>query len=51
LIVGIALTTVGTSANATFGPVGNKMTVKDRGPGVKEKGKPAQPIEKDDEDD
>jgi DNA-directed RNA polymerase subunit RPC12/RpoP len=43
----VAITALGTSANATFGTVGNKPPPKTVAPAV-EKAKPKQPIEKDD---
>jgi len=47
----VAITALGTSANATFGTVGNKgIPAKRSGPEIKEKSKPTQPIEKDDKD-
>jgi hypothetical protein len=47
----VAITALGTSANATFGTVGNKVPPKSVAPAVKEKAKPVQPAEKDDKDD
>ena len=48
----VAITALGTSANATFGTVGNKPAPpKSIVPPAKEKSKPAQPIEKGDDDD
>jgi phage FluMu protein Com len=50
----VAITALGTSANATFGTVGNKIDargVKEKDKAIRPKAKPAQPVDEDDKDD